>query len=428
MSRSVVRIGRKGKGVESVAVGGPEGRVSGEGTKLLALDTRVELIQALIPIGLDAVNELLQQEVCRLAGERYRREGGVPGYARWGGQRGSVYLADQKVAIAVPRVRDTRRGQEVPLSAYQALQDPRRAEDASLRKVLKGLSCRDYEPCVDAVSETFGLSSSSLSRRFKRASGKKLAELAERDLSAYDIVALFLDGKTFGDDAMVIALGVTMKGDKVVLGFVQTATENERVCSQFLRSLLERGLNVDQGVLCVIDGAKGLRKAVDKVFGAKAAVQRCQWHKRENVVRYLPTSKQATFRRKLQRAYDQPTYNQAKTALKKVRGELNVLNQSAVASLDEGFEETLTLHRLGVFTELGRSFKTTNCIENLNSLIGNRTGKVDRWRNSEQKQRWLATAILDIEPRLRTVVGYRHLPRLRAALQSWSNRSGKAVA
>ena len=276
MSRSVVRIGRKGKGVESVAVGGPEGRVSGEGTKLLALDTRVELIQALIPIGLDAVNELLQQEVCRLAGERYSREGGLPGHARWGRQRGSVYLADQKVAIAVPRVRDTRRGQEVPLSAYQALQDPRRAEDASLRKVLKGLSCRDYEPCVDAVSETFGLSSSSLSRRFKRASGKKLAELAERDLSAYDIVALFLDGKTFGDDAMVIALGVTMKGDKVVLGFVQTATENERVCSQFLRSLLERGLNVDQGVLFVIDGAKGLRKAVDKVFGAKAAVQRCQ--------------------------------------------------------------------------------------------------------------------------------------------------------
>ena len=129
---------------------------------------------------------------------------------------------------------------------------------------------------MDAVSETFGLSRSSLSRRFKRASGKKLAELAERDLSAYDIVALFLDGKTFGDDEMVIALGVTIQGEKVVLGFVQTATENERVCSPFLRSLLDRGLNVDQGVLCVIAGAKGLRKAVDKVFADKAAVQRCQ--------------------------------------------------------------------------------------------------------------------------------------------------------
>ncbi len=424
MSKSVVRIGRRGKAVEAVCVTGQEGRQA----NLLELDTRVELIQALIPIGLEAVNEVLQQEVCQLAGKRYRREDGVPGYARWGAQRGSVYLADQKVAIAVPRVRDTRRGQEIPLSAYQALQDPRRADDASLRKVLKGLSCRDYEPCVDAVSETFGLSSSSLSRRFKRASGKKLAELAERDLSGYDVVGLFLDGKTFGDDEMVIALGVTIKGKKVVLGFVQTATENERVCSQFLRSLLDRGLSVDQGVLCVIDGAKGLRKAVGKVFAAKAAVQRCQWHKRENVVRYLATSQQPVFRRKLQRAYDQPTYSQAKAALKKVRAELMLLNQSAVASLDEGFEETLTVHRLGLFKELGRSFKTTNCIENLNSLIANRTGKVDRWRNSEQKHRWLATAILDIEPRLRTVVGYRQLPRLRNALQSSSNRSGEAVA
>ena len=424
MSKSVVRIGRNGKGVASAGVPGCEDRH----TPLPEVDTRVELIQALIPIGLEAVNEVLQQEVCQLAGERYSRAGGVAGHARWGAQRGSVYLADHKVAITVPRVRDTHRGREVPLSAYQALQDPRRAEEASLRKVLKGLSCRDYEPCVDAVSETFGLSSSSLSRRFKRASGKKLAELAERDLSGYDIVALFLDGKTFGDDAMVIALGVTLQGQKVVLGFVQTATENERVCSQFLRRLVDRGLNVEAGVLCVIDGAKGLRQAVGKVFGAKAAVQRCQWHKRENVVRYLPTSKQATFRRKLQRAYEQPTYGQAKTALKKVRAELNVLNQSAVASLDEGFEETLTLHRLGLFKELGRSFKTTNCIENLNSLIGNRTGKVDCWRNSEQKHRWLATAILDIEPRLRTVAGYRHLPRLRAALQSSTNRSSKAVA
>ncbi len=424
MSKSVAQIGHRGKRVESAGMPRSEGRAG----NLPELDTRVELIQALIPIGLEAVNEVLKQEVSQLAGERYSREGGVAGYARWGRQQGSVYLADQKVAIAVPRVRDRRRGQEVPLSAYQALQDPRRAEDASLRKVLKGLSCRDYEPCVDAVSETFGLSSSSMSRRFKRASGKKLAELAERDLSAYDIVALFLDGKTFGDDAMVIALGVTMKGEKVVLGFVQTATENERVCSQFLRSLVERGLNVDQGVLCVIDGAKGLRKAVDKVFGGKAAVQRCQWHKRENVVRYLSTSQQAMFRRKLQRAYDQATYSKAKAGLKKVRAELNLLNQSAVASLDEGFEETLTVHRLGLFKELGRSFKTTNCIENLNSLIGNRTGKVDPWRNSEQKHRWLATAILDIEPRLRTVVGYRHLPRLRAALQLSSNRSGKAVA
>jgi transposase-like protein len=423
MRKSIVRIGGRDKGRRRTAEAG--GEVEQE---LLRLDTRVAMIQALIPLGLKAVNELLQEEVGRLAGERYSREGGIHGYARWGGQQGSVYLADQKVTVPVPRVRDTRRGQEVPLSTYARLQDARRADNAALRKVLKGLSCRDYESCVDPVAETFGLSPSTLSRRFKRASAKKLQELSERDLSKYDVVALFLDGKTFGEDEMVIALGVTLKGEKVVLGFVQTATENELVCTQFLRGLVERGLDASKGVLCVIDGGKGLRKAVTKVFTGQAAVQRCPWHKRENVVRYLPTGRQAEFRRKLQTGYQQPTYEKAKAALKKVRAELVTINQSAVASLDEGFEETLTLHRLGVFEELGPSFKTTNCIENLNSLVGQRTNKIDCWRNSEQKHRWLATALLEIEPRLRKVRGHRHLPRLRAALQSALKMHRKEVA
>ena len=67
---------------------------------------------------------------------------------------------------------------------------------------------------------------------------------------------------------------------------------------------------------------------------------------------------------------------------------------------------------------MGASFKTTNCIENLNALIGRRTDKIDCWRNSEQKHRWVATAVLEIEPRLRKLRGHRHLPRLRAVLQS----------
>ena len=181
-------------------------------------------------------------------------------------------MADHKVGIEVPRVRDRGRDQEVPLAAYQLLREPRRAEEAALRKVLKGLSCREYEACVEPVAETFELKASSLSRRFKR-------------------------------------------------------------------------------------------------------------------------------------------------ALSRVQSELTRLNASAVNSLDEGLEETLTLHRLGLFKELGRSFKTTNCLENLNALVAQRTDKVDCWRNSDQKQRWLATALLDIEPRLRLVCGYKQMIRLRTALQ-----------
>ncbi len=382
------------------------------------VDTVVEVIQALIPLGLMHVGEALEAEVTRLAGERYRRGGGRPGHVRWGRQAGSVYLADQKVAVEVPRVRNRLRGQEVPLETYARLQTPRRADRGLLDRVLKGLSCRDYEGCAEAVPETFGLSPSTVSRRFIRASARKLKELCERPLEGYDLVALVLDGKTFAEDTLVVALGITAQGEKVVLGFVQTGTENERVLTAFLRELVDRGLRVDGGLLCVIDGAKGLRAAIDRVFGAHALVQRCQWHKRENVVSYLPKGRQARMRCKLQAAYEQPTYEGAKVALGRVRKELELMNRSAARSLNEGLEETLTLHRLGVFPNLGPSLKTTNCLESVMALIGQRTNKVDWWRNSEQKQRWVASALLDIEPRLRRIKGYRHLPVLRAALQS----------
>jgi putative transposase len=418
--KSIVRMGGPGKRGGAAAVATE--------AELNALDSRVELIQALIPLGLEAVQELLQQEVTALAGARYQRGGGVPGYGRWGCQPGSVYLADQKVAVNVPRVRDVRHDQEVPLTTYQSLRQPRRAEAAALRKILKGLSCRSYEACVEPVAETFGLTASSLSRRFKRASARKLAELQERELSGYDLVGLFLDGKTFGDDAMVIALGVTLSGEKVVLGFVQTATENEPVCTSFLRDLVERGLKYEQGLLVVLDGAKGLRKAVDKVFGKKAAVQRCHWHKRENILGYLAVGLKPVLKRKLNAAYEKPTYTAAKAALQRIQAELAEVNASAAASLDEGLEETLTLHRLGLFKELGRSFKTTNCIENVNALIGQRTDKVDCWRNADQKHRWLATTLLDIEPRLRKVSGFEALPRLRAALEVHAKGTLEKVA
>jgi transposase-like protein len=407
---SVVRISAQGKVKE---LGNTE---AANHADLTDLDAMLPLIQALIPLGLQAFAEVMQAEVAQLAGPRYRRTGGQPDLVRWGRQRGSIFLADQKVPVRVQRVRDRRQGQEVPLQSYQQLQTPRAADAGLFRKVLAGLSCRDYRASAEAVPEAFGLSASSVSRRFIRASAKQLQALQERRLDAYDLVAVLLDGKTFAQDSMVIALGVTLTGEKVLLGFVQTATENERVCSAFLRELVARGLRTAPGLLVVLDGAKGLRKAVQTVFGADAAVQRCQWHKRENVVAYLPPSQQALWRRKLQAAYERPSYAEAKAALLRCRRELGLLNESAVRSLDEGLEETLTLHRLGVFRELGVSLKTTNCLESLNSLVAQRVAKVDRWRTADQKQRWLAAALLDIEPRLRRIKGFRALPLLRQAL------------
>ena len=394
---------------------------------LTDLDTMIPLIHALIPLGLQAFAEVMQAEVAQLAGARYSRTGGQPGLVRWGQQPGSIFLADQKLPVPVQRVRDRVRRQELPLQSYQQLQTPRHADAGLFRKVLAGLSCRDDAASAEAVPAAFGLSASSVSRRFIRASAKQLQAFQERRLDDYDLVALLLDGKTFAADRMVIALGITLTGEKVLLGFVQTATENARVCAAFLRELVDRGLRVDAGLLCVVDGAQGLRTALSSVFGAQTPVQRCQWHKRENVVAYLSEGHRGPWRRKLQAAYEQPTYAAAKAALLRLHQELRLLNESAARSLLEGLEETLTLHRLGVFPQLGISLKTTNCLESLNSLVAQRVGKVDHWRTSDQKQRWLAAALLDIEPRLRRIKGFRALPLLRQALRT-AVQGGEATA
>ncbi len=380
-------------------------------------DVKAMLLQTLIPLGFEAARALLEDEVTALAGPRYARDDGAAHRVRWGRQRGSIYLADQKLTLPVPRVRDRQAGTEVPLQTYGRLQQPRAADEGVMRRILYGLSCRDYRACAEAVPEAFGLSRSSLSRRYIHATARKLQALQERRLDGYDFVALVLDGKTFADDTMVTALGLTLHGEKILLGFVQTGTENATTCGDFLRGLVARGLRYEDGLLVVIDGSKGLRAGVEQVFGPETPVQRCLYHKRENVVAYLPKNQQDLWRGKLAHAYAQPTYAEATAALDELRADLRRVNESALRSLDEGLEETLTLHRLGVGPMLRPTLATTNMLESVFSGVEQRTGKVDRWRSSNQKERWLAAALLDIEPRLRRVRGYRALPHLREALQ-----------
>lgn len=388
-----------------------------EPTSLEANSLALTMIQALIPLGLRAVEEALQQEVLALAGPRYAHADGRPAIARWGAQAGSVFLADQKVPIRVPRVRNRATNTEVPLATYAQLQTPRGHDVGLFRRVLGGLSCRDYEAAAAAVPEAFGLAKSSVSRRFVRASAQALQTLHERRHDDAEWLVLLLDGKSFADDQVVIALGVTTTGEKRILGLVQTATENKRVCATFLRELVERGFQTPTGLLVVLDGAKGLSAAVRDVFGAHTPIQRCQWHKRENVLRYLPKTQHALWRRKLQAAYAKATYNEAQRALRQLVKELAPHNASAARSLEEGLDETLTLHRLDVFTKLGISFKTTNLIESVMARVEAKTHRITRWRTSDQKQRWCAATLLEIEKQFRKVKGHQHLALLQAALR-----------
>lgn len=376
------------------------------------------MIQALIPLGLRAVEEALQQEVTALAGARYVHGDGRPDVVRWGTQGGSIYLADQKLPIMVPRVRDRARHIEVPLTTYAQLQTPRAQDVGLFRRVLGGLSCREYEAAAEAVPEAFGLAKSSVSRRFIRTSATALRQLQERRHDDREWLVLLLDGKHFASDQMVIALGVTTTGEKRILGMVQTATENKRVCAAFLHELVARGFRAPQGLLVVLDGAKGLRAAAQEVFGGHVPIQRCQWHKRENVVSYLTKPQQVLWRRKLQAAYAHPSYADARRALLQLVRTLRLLNASAAESLEEGLEDTLTLHRLGVFPELGTSFKTTNLIESVMARVEAKTQRVDRWRSSDQKRRWCAATLRQIEQQFRCIKGVKHLPLLQRALRS----------
>jgi len=380
------------------------------------IDIRVELIQALTPIGLLNAQMALEDEVTQLVGKKYQRNGDS-NYYRWGRQGGSIYLGEQKFPIDVPRARNKKGKCEIKLRTYEKFKKPRKLDEEPFKKVLLGMSCRRYEEACQAIPEAFGLSASTISRRYIKVSSQKLKELQERRLDEHDIVAILIDGKTFKEDELIVALGITMEGKKVILGFVQSGTENAIVCQEFLEELIERGLRIDNGLLCVVDGSKGLIKGIKKAFGDKVLIQRCHWHKRENVISYLPKKKQAPFKKKLQRAFDSPTYGEAKEAIERVREELTLINESAVRSLDEGIEEVLTLHKLGMFKKLGRSLKTTNCIESLFSQVEQNIGKVDYWRNSNQKQRWLAASLLDIEPRLNRIRGYKYLPELRKAIR-----------
>ncbi len=253
---------------------------------------------------------------------------------------------------------------------------------AAVPSVLLGLSCRDYKACAEMVPEAFDAAP----RRFPAGSvgpvRSSFRPSRRGDWRPTTSWPCFWMGRPSPRTRWSLSWASPAPARrKVVVGFVQTATENEPVCAAFLRELVDRGLQCDHGLHCVIDGVKGIRKAVQTPFGA--VIQRCQCHKRENVLEYLPKSQRANWRREFQAAYARPTYAEANTALLRVRTELRLLNESAVKSLEGGLEETLTPHRLGVFPSLGVSLKTTNCLEPLTALVGQRTVTVDRWRSSD---------------------------------------------
>ena len=211
----------------------------------------------------------------------------------------------------------------------------------------------------------------------------------------------------------MVALGISIDGKKIFLGIEATHTENFKAIEQWFNRLIKRGLKFEEGILFIVDGSKGISKAIKSRFGHYAFIQRCQWHKRENVTSYLNDTQKDLCQRRMKEAYVKTTYKEAENELKKIYQELLNVNEHAANSLAEGLEETLTLHELGLSPELAKSLNTTNCIESVMSQLGQYTDKVDRWHNNWQVLRWTAAGLMDIEPRLNKIQGAHYLNVLR---------------
>ena len=261
---------------------GPVDVIRREDSGDLALDAQVELIRSLVPLGLMHVEEMLDDDVTALAGARYARQDASIGGRRHGRHPGTVGLAGPRVPMRVPRMRRVAGG-EIPRRSSAALHGEGAVNDRLLTRVRYGISCRHDAAAAEAMPGAIGLSGSTVSRTFIQARAAKLHECHARDLSTEHVVAIVLAGQTCAEATMVMALGITMTGEKRFLGVVETDTEHAQVWTPFLRSWRERGLDISQGVLVILDGGTGLRAAVRKAFRRRAVVQRCPWHKREHV-------------------------------------------------------------------------------------------------------------------------------------------------
>jgi len=391
-------------------------------TKLAILNNHLEISRML-------VNDILEDEVKSYSGSWYSHDKPHNSrYSRWGFNPGSVKIGDQRIPVDVPRVYDKYSGCNKQLGNYEQLKEIPAIDEGVLKAVLLGLSTRDYNQVMCNLLDSFGLSHSSVSREFIEQSSKKLEAFEKRDLSEYDFVSLFIDGKYLAKEQIIIVLGVTMQGDKIPIGFIQSTTENARSIKELLGNLINRGLQYDEGLLIVIDGSKGLYKAVKEVFGEYAVIQRCQWHKRENVISYLSESKKEHYRKRINKAYRNENYEEAKELLREIIKDLKSDNMSAAASLEEGFEETLTLHRLGLMEDFGRSFASTNCIESLNSQIEKYLKKVKYWKSSDQRYRWVSAALIEIEHRMRKVNNYQKLSEMKVKIQQKLSEKGIVAA
>src|SRR6266496_1358137 len=360
--------------------------------------------------GLQLMELLMQEEVRELAGERSQRQPERTA-SRWGSESGYCVVMGQKVPIQRPRVR-TVEDKEVRLGSYEMFHRGEPLTETVWEKLMLSLSTRKYAQAVREFTEAYGLEKSAVSEHFIEASRTKLKGVMERRLDKMKFCALMVDATPFEGQQMVAALGIAQDGRKMILGIRQGATENATVVGELLGDLVSRGLDFTAPRLYVLDGGKALTAAVKKYAGDSAAIQRCQVHKRRNVLDHLTDEQKPGVAKRLNAAYKLEDYAAAKQELNKLHRELMDLNPSAARSLGEGMEETLTVHRLHVPMQLRKTLASTNVIESAFSIVERVCRNVKRWHGGDQRERWVGSGLLVAQKQFRRIQGYKQIPAL----------------
>lgn len=392
-------------------------------------DVRHAFLGLCIDAGQKVLAAMMEADRIALCGPK-----GVPDAARRAVRGGStasqVVLGGQRVAVRRVRARSMAEGElMLPSFEWAACADP--LDAATMAAIAAGVSTRRYASTQEPVPATHrprAASKSAVSRRFVQLSQEQLTQWLARPIGDLDLPVVMIDGMHYRDRVILLALGIDAKGNKHVLGLREGSTEATRVVASLLSDLVERGLDADRMRLWVIDGGKALRKAIVQTFGKRALIQRCQEHKRRNILEHLPEDTHASVKRALKDAWSAADADVARKQLGRLATSLQAKHPGAAASLREGLEETLTAQALGITGALYRTLRTTNPIENLNSSVARYCRNVKRWGDGQMVMRWVASALSDAALRMRKLRGCSQMRTLLKALDTRRDKTNDATA
>src|SRR5712692_6744760 len=382
---------------------------------------REGLLALSVGVGLGVVHELMEREVDEVVGPKGKwnldRTGKRHGY-----EDGSMTLGGRRVKVRRPRMRTADDERELPVGTYEYFADRDPLTRAVIDRMLAGVSTRRFADVGEPVGSEVERSSSStgktaVSEMFIERTRTALGELMGRRLDDVRLAVMMVDGLEIADRTHVVALGITTDGVKIPLGLWEGSTENATLARTLLADLVDRGLDPEQAILFVIDGAKALRRAIKDVFGEHALVHRCHRHKERNVCDLLPERDRDSVRARMRAAWALSDAELAKQRLQLLASELERTWPDAAGSLREGMNDTLTLMGLGITGQLQKTLCSTNPCESMIEIVRYTQRNVKRWHDGDMRKRWTAAGMLVAEQQFRRIIGYRHLAKLVIAIE-----------